>query len=406
MGARTPRILIALGSAGLLALGTAGCTASPSPPLENAEPHTDLSIVEQMQIDENGAQVRPTPNAQPADPAGSGNAICPPVSIATMGALNGPDSALGINVTNGAQMAVDKHNAANPGCQVQLKTFDTMGDPQQAVTIAPQIVDDQNVVGLVGPAFSGETDLTGELFNQAGLVAVTASATDRTLSQNGWRTFFRGVANDEVQGTSVANYLRNTLEHRTVCVVDDNTDYGLGLAQVVRENLGPVADPVCNISVTKGDNDFSAIVNQIDSAEPDSVFFSGYYADAALLARQLDERGVATTFVSADGSKTHEFVAQAGNSAKDAILSCQCGPGGGAFAEDYTRQFGMPPGTYSAESYDITTILLQGIDSGATTRPALLEFVHNYSGSGVARDYRWLPNGELTADPSWIYRVQ
>ena len=77
------------------------------------------------------------------------------------GALTGPDAALGINIKNGVQMAIDKHNAANPGCQVQLKPFDTEGDPQKATQIAPQIVDDQYTIGLVGPAFSGETKATG-----------------------------------------------------------------------------------------------------------------------------------------------------------------------------------------------------------------------------------------------------
>ena len=49
------------------------------------------------------------------------------------------------------------------------------------------------------------------MFNQAGLVAVTASATNVTLSEKGWRTFFRGLANDGVQGPAVANYMKNTL---------------------------------------------------------------------------------------------------------------------------------------------------------------------------------------------------
>ena len=101
------------------------------------------------------------------------------------GALTGPDAALGINIKNGVQLAVDKHNAANPGCQVQLKTFDTEGDPQKATAIAPQIVDDQYTIGLVGPAFSGETKATGGVFDQAGLVAATASATNVTLSEQG-----------------------------------------------------------------------------------------------------------------------------------------------------------------------------------------------------------------------------
>ena len=170
------------------------------------------------------------------NPAGDGKASCPPLSIAMAGALTGPDAQLGINIRNGVQMAVDKHNAANRGCQIQLKTFDTEGDPQKATQIAPQIVDDGSIVALVGPAFSGETDATGNTFNQAGLVAATASATNVTLSQKGWRTFFRGLGNDGTQGEAVANYLKNTVDAKKVCVVDDSTAYGAGLAKVMREH--------------------------------------------------------------------------------------------------------------------------------------------------------------------------
>lgn len=404
MRGRVARRAFAISSAGLVVLGIAGCQQSE--PSEGGEAQTDLKIVEQIQIDENGAEVKADEGAAPADPAGDGNAQCPPVSIAMAGALNGPDAALGINIKNGIQLAVDKHNAANPGCQVQLKTFDTEGDPQKATQIAPQIINDAFTIGLIGPAFSGETMATGDVFNQAGLVAATASATNVTLSDKGWRTFFRGLGNDGVQGPSVANYLKNTLDHKKVCVVDDSTDYGLGLAQTVRETLGPVADSSCNISVKKGDKDFSAAVTQIKGANPDSVFFSGYYAEAAPFVQQLRDGGYEGTFASADGTKDPEFVKQAGDASKDAVLSCPCGPATGSFADEYTKKFNQEPGTYSSEGYDLGTILLKGIDSGAITRPALLDFVRNYDGRGVARQYQWTPNGELTTSLIWIYKVQ
>ena len=80
------------------------------------------------------------------------------------------------------------------------------------------------------------------------------------------------------------------------------------------------------------------------------------------------------TFVTGDGVKDPEFVKQAGQSSKDAMLSCPCGPATEAFAEEYTEKFNQEPGTYSTEGYDLGTIMLKGIDSGAITRPALLDF--------------------------------
>jgi branched-chain amino acid transport system substrate-binding protein len=50
--------------------------------------------------------------------------------------------------------------------------------------------------------------------------------------------------------------------------------------------------------------------------------------------------------------------------------------------------------------------MVKGIDSGAVTRPALLDFVKNYDGQGVARKYQWTDKGELTTTLIWIYKVQ
>ena len=414
MRARATRNAIAIGSTALVVFGAAACSqpsqdedskGAASSQADNAAP-TDLKIVEQVQVDQNGAAVQAESSAAPADPAGDGKATCTPVSIAMAGALNGPDAALGINIKNGVQMALDKHNAANPGCQIELKTFDTEGDPQKATGIAPQIVDDASIIGLIGPAFSGETKATGGVFDQTGLVAVTASATNVTLSEQGWKTFFRGLANDGVQGPSVANYLKNTVGDKKICVVDDSTDYDSGLAKAVRDTLGPVADPACNISVKKGDKDFSAAVTQVKGQSPDSVFYSGYYSEAAPFVQQLRDAGFTGKFASADGTKDPEFVKQAGSSSKDAILSCPCGPATGAFADEYTTMFGQAPGTYSVEGYDLGTILAKGIDSGATTREALLNFVRSYDGQGIARKYQWTDAGELTTTLIWIYKVQ
>ena len=202
------RAAVLAGLTSVLALGVAGCSQTkPS----DSPAQSNLAIVAQQPIDLNGAQIAAQSGANPANPAGDGKAVCPPLTIAMAGPLTGADSPFGANVRDGAQLAVDQHNAANPGCQVALKAFDTEGDPQKATAVAPQIVDDSSVVGLVGPTWSGETKATGEVFSQAGLVAITPSATNVALSDRGWKTFFRGLSSDGVQGPSLANYLKNGL---------------------------------------------------------------------------------------------------------------------------------------------------------------------------------------------------
>lgn len=386
-------------------LALAGCT-QPTPGGSQGDSARALTVVAQMPVDRNGAEVDPESGGTPADPAGDGKATCPAVAIAMAGPLSESDAPFGRNIVDGAQLAVDQHNTANPGCQVQLKTFDTRGDSEKAAVIAPQIVDDGSILGLVGPTWSGETKATGTVFNQAGLVAITPSATNVGLSERGWKTFFRGLSNDGVQGPALANYIKNTLGVRKACLVDDSTDAGLGQIRTIADTLGGVADPNCLISIKKGDRDFSAAVTQIMGAAPDAVVYAAYYTEAAVLVDQLRQAGFTGLFVGPDGLKDSQFVTSAGAAAKDTVISCPCGPAVGGFADTYTQKFGRPPGTYSVEAYDAATILLKGIDSGALTRPALLRFVTGYDGQGQARRYRWTPTGELTSNLIWIYKVE
>ena len=388
------------GSSAASGSGSASSAASSAPAAGG-----DLAINPEVQIDIDGAEVPVATSVAAVDPAGDGSATCSGVSIAMAGALTGPNAALGLNILYGANVALDKHNKANPGCQVEVKQFDTEGDPQKATQVAPQIVNDTSVIGLLGPAFSGETKAVGPVFSQAGLLSLTASATNPDLTKNGWTNFYRGLANDAVQGPAVAKYLVNTAGYKKICVVKDNSDYGVGLAEEITTGLGDVADSSCAADVKTGDKDFSATVSLINGAKPDAVFYAGYYAEAAPFVQQLRDGGVTAVFVSADGTNDPQFVEQAGAAASGAILSCPCGPAPEEFAAEYEALNGSAPGVYSTEGYDLATIMLTGIDSGITDRAGLIEYVKNYTGQGLAREYKWDATGELSSSLIWIYKV-
>jgi branched-chain amino acid transport system substrate-binding protein len=341
-------------------------------------------------------------------PAGDGKATCASgTAIAYAGALTGANAALGINIRNGAKMAIDEFNAANPGCQLTLKEFDTEGVAQKATQVAPQIVGDASIIALLGPAFSGETKATGPIFNQAGLISVTASATNAALTTNGWTNFFRGLGNDNSQGGATANWMTSQQNYQKVCVVKDNTEYGIGLGEVVAETLGAAADGSCAVEVKTGDKDFSAGIQLISTAKPDAVYYAGYYAEAAPFIQQLRDAGVTATFVSGDGVNDPQFLAQAGEATNGAILTCPCGPAPDAFAADYQAAFNQAAGVYSVDAYDLATIMVSGIATGGVTdRAGMIEYFKTYDGEGLAKAYKWDSSGELAVANPWLYEVK
>src|SRR5436190_19464292 len=135
-------------------------------------------------------------------------AKCSGLALAFFGAYTGENSALGIPIYNGASLAVSQFNAANPACKMELKKFDSQGSPDQAPQLARSIVGDASIVGVVGPAFSGESKAADPIFNEAVLPIVTPSATNATLQNNGWSIFHRMLANDAVQGPDIAKYIQ------------------------------------------------------------------------------------------------------------------------------------------------------------------------------------------------------
>ena len=367
-----------------------------------------MTIVPLKQITPEGQDVGAAAATTPVLPAGDGKAKCASGSVIAMaGPLTGSSAALGINILDGAKLALDQFNTANPGCQLTMKQFDTEGDPQKATQVAPQIVGDASIIGLLGPAFSGETKATGAIFNQAGLLSVTASATNPGLTTNGWTNFFRGLGNDNSQGGATANWLTKVKGFTKVCVVQDNTDYGVGLANVVTETLGAAADGNCAVKVKTGDKDFSAGIQLIKGESPDAVYYAGYYAEAAPFIQQLRDAGVTAQFAAGDGVNDQQFVSQAGQASKDAILTCPCGPAPADFASQYQTFNKIAPGIYSVDAYDLVTIMVTGIGSGKVTdRASMIDYFKTYDGQGVAKTYKWNSSGELAIANPWLYQVQ
>jgi branched-chain amino acid transport system substrate-binding protein len=335
----------------------------------------------------------------------SSSSSCPDLTIAFLGPQTGPYANLGINITNGAAVALSEYNDTSPDCNVTVKNFDSQGDPEKATPLATQIINDDSIIGVLGPTFSGESDATGAAFNEAGLVTVSGSATNPDLTGNGWTTFHRILANDSVQAPAAAKYIKDTIGAKKVFVVDDASDYGAGIAEGVNTALGPLV--VDTDTVQQKQTDFSATVTKVKSSDADTLFYGGYYPEAGLLVKQLRAGGWNGIFVSGDGSKDDGFVDSAGaQAAQDSRLTCPCAPAPDDFATRYKEvNSGAEPGTYSAEGYDVMNIFLQGIEAGNTDRAKMLDWVNSYDADGITKHIQFTSTGEVTEDLIYAYKV-
>ncbi len=345
--------------------------------------------------------------------SGGGSSGGGSATIGFFGAQTGPNAQLGINISNGAELAIEQHNAKSGVTQVKLTKYDTQGDPAQATNQAKKAVSDK-VVAIIGPAFSGESKTADPIFEEAGIPNVSPSATAVTLGQNGWKFWHRVLANDDVQGPGDADFIAKTLNAKTVAVIDDQSEYGKGLGDAVRKQLATDGVKVAvNDAINPDASSFSSTVNKVKPANPDVVFFAGYYSAAGKLVKQLKDGGVQGTFMSGDGTLDAQFIAGGGAAANGALLSCTCSSAVGSsdpavqkFAADYKAKFNADPATYSAEGFDATNAVLQAIDAGKTDPSDINDFVTKIDFKGVSKQIKFAPNGDLASDLLFITEVK
>jgi len=345
---------------------------------------------------------------------GGGDAAACTWSIGTMGALSGDFASIGQPIHDGIEYAVDQVNQQGDlACELSLVSEDSQGDPEQAPQLAQSLVQEPELVAVVGPYFSGETLATGDIFNDAGVAFVTPSATDQTIDDQGWDTFFRAVGDDAIQGAQAANYIENALNASTVAVVHDNQEYSKGLADTVAQEIGDAASGP--FIINPEETDYSSTVTQIQNVNPDVVFYGGYTPQAGPLARQLQEAGVETQFLSDDGAKDPTFGELAGSAAKGAQVTCPCAdpaqvPGGKEFVDGMQQANNEPPGTYAAEAFDTINLLTEGLkdytgdDSVENIRSGLIEYLDGVEGfEGIIKNYTFDDNGQVEVGPEGIY---
>ncbi len=331
------------------------------------------------------------------------------VKIAYQGPLTGDNAAYGSYATAGIEVALADYKEKFPdGPTVEVVYADTQGDPAQAPTVATDLINDDALIGVTGPAFSGETNATGPAYAEAGLVTVSMSATNPALSTNGWETFHRVVAPDSAQGPAAAALMENTLGYTSIYIVDDSSDYGVGLGGEITGALDP-ANVVGSDKVQVGDTDFSATVTKVKSSGAEALYFAGYAPEAALFLKQLRDGGYEGDFLSGDGTVDAAFLT-AGEFTEGTILTF---PGILDAGEDFTAKWDALPGdkgeigAYTLEAYDAAWVLLSGIGEGNTTRADLLEWVKGYDAEGLTKKIKFTPEGEIDgASGVYYYTVE
>ncbi|MFI7540339.1 branched-chain amino acid ABC transporter substrate-binding protein [Actinoplanes sp. NPDC049599] len=301
------------------------------------------------------------------------------IRLGTLVPLTGRSSPSGEAMVNAAQLAVREANAAGGvlGRQVELIVKDDACDPGTAVTAARTLVG-KDVVASVGGYCSSATVPTLKIFRSAGVPMIVAQSTSTDLLAPRYDSVFLICGTVIAEADFAVAWMKRVGGAR-LAVVHDGTSFPVTLA----ESAAAAARRTGDLAVTgefelsQGAKSYARIARSVLADRTDVVYFTGYYAEANQLIKDLRDAGFTGRIVVGDGATDGPLLAgltaaQSREVYGTALIFPEFLPELADWSQRYQAAFGTAPGPSTVEAYDAVNVALDAIKrAGSTDREAV-----------------------------------
>ena len=340
------------------------------------------------------------------------------VTVYVAAPLTGFQANGGQTVLGGAKLAAAKLNQSGGllGYEVKVVPLDDESDSDVAMAMADEVAAAvagcEQVLGVIGHYNSGQTLAAMETYKDLPIIVITPTASETSISQRGYRNFFRVNASDAVQARVDAGFLVNTLGAQRVAVVNNDTEYGVGLGREITAELQKLgAEVVLTRQVTEGQERYDAEVAAIQSAAPDAIFYAGYEIEAPYLRVALAQAGVTAPMLASDGAFLSATIDEAGGAAEGMYVSAFA-PSPQTVADsqwikEYQAVDFRNPDTYSINGYSALMVLAEGVKKANSLDAGKIgNALHGATVDTLAGKLTYDAQGDLTDPTVYVFQVK
>jgi branched-chain amino acid transport system substrate-binding protein len=338
------------------------------------------------------------------------------VTIGIVAPLTGPQAHIGKDLENAVRLAAEEANAAKVTiggrpAKFEVQAEDDQADPKMAPVVAQKLAD-AKVSAVVGHFNSGTTIPASKIYSDAGIPQISPSATNPKYTDQGFKTAFRVVANDNQQGKVVGEYIAKELKSKALAIIDDRTAYGQGVADVVERSAKAAgANIVAREFTTDRSTDFKAILTKIKGRRPDVVFFGGIDTQAGPMLQQMRGLGIKAQYVGADGIQSTELFKLGGSAVEGTLASF---PGlpldrmsqGKSFGQKYKAKWNQDVVLYAPQGYDAFNVFVAAMKKAGSAEPAkFLPELAKIDYDGITGPIRFDEKGDIKDGPITMFKA-
>ncbi|WP_306671514.1 branched-chain amino acid ABC transporter substrate-binding protein [Endozoicomonas sp. ONNA2] len=319
------------------------------------------------------------------------------IKIALAGPVTGPVAQFGDMQFIGAKMAIEQINQAGGvnGKALEGVVYDDACDSGHAVAVANRIVND-DIRFVVGHLCSSATLPASDIYEDKGVLMITAASTSPDITARGYELIFRTIGLDSMQGPTAARYIINSVKPQRMAVIHDQQQYGEGLASSVHDEVHKAGINVALYeAVTVGDKDFSALIARLKKENVDFVYYGGYHPELGLILRQSAEKGLKVKFMGPEGVGNKDISAIAGAASEGLLVtlpkSFDQDPANARLVQAFKARREDPSGPFVFPAYSAVQVMADGMKLTASEEP------EKVASSLRANNFK-TPTGELAFD--------
>ena len=323
-----------------------------------------------------------------------------PVRIGFFSPTTGFAAADGTSALQSAQLAVNMINDEGGvlGQDIELITYDDAAAPDQASSIARKLIEQDQVVAGISGSYSSPTRAAAPIFQEAGLPMMSAYAIHPEITVTGDKIFRIGTL-ATVQGRIGAELVGNVLGAQKVAILTIDNDFGVSLTEGFKAHAQDLGlEIVMEERYPLGETEFRPIIGTIKAADPDVVYATGYYNEAANLVSQAADEGLEAQIVGQEGYDSPKFIELAGDASEGVIITTDLNRDSERemtkrFLSEYEAEYGEAADMVGASAFDAVQVLAYAIETAGSTEP-----------DAITQAIAGLENFEDCASgPFWMY---
>jgi branched-chain amino acid transport system substrate-binding protein len=299
-------------------------------------------------------------------------------------------------------------------------------DPAQAATNTKEFVADNSVVAVVGPQMSGSGKAMSPIASAANLMLITPSSTNPDITDpsfasqyrpNGQAIYFRTVTTDAFQGPFMANFAAETLNLKSVYILDDTGAYGEGIANSFEKQASAKGITILgHDKLDPKESDYTTVLTKIKAMNPDGLYYGGVQQAGVKLARQAYDVMPNVIKMGGDGMYSVGFLQDAGPASENWYATIAAPdtidqPEAQDWVGKYQSKYGRAPQDYALTAYDAVLVLNDTIsrivqDGQPLTRDNVRDYAQNTNLPTLQGVISFDANGDLKDKVISVFQVK